>query len=522
MSSRTSYTLKNLIANGINVLLTVTLAFVVRTVFINVLGKEYLGITGLFNNIFSILALAELGIGSAIAYKLYKPLAEHDHQRTRVLMKFYKKAYQIISLVILVLGLLTMPFLNFIIKDDVRFVNIYIVYAIFLFQSISTYMFFAYKSTLIKADQREYVTVVIGYFVEIISSITQIIILIVFENYITYIASLIFFNIIKNILIARRVDKDYAYIKEKTTETLPKKELKEMFKDFRALFLYKANSVVLTATDNIIISTYIGLATVGLYSNYLLITTGLRRIINTFYNAVKASIGNLYATSDKEHTYFIFRVINIFTVILFGGASIGIYALSNTFIHYWIGKHYIISQTFSLLLALEFYLKGLQLLLSQFRTSMGLFQQAKYRPIFSMIINLVVSLILVQYIGVYGVIIGTIISSLSTYMWFDPIIIHKYGFNRKATKYFIQNIYYLLITFIAGYTSYYVISLITLERYYILFTKIIICVVITAIIYSVFLFRSKEAKYLLKIIKQIITSKRKAFKERRNLEEANE
>lgn len=502
--TRIRYTYKNFLANSFHVVLALVNSFAVRTVFIYTLGKEYLGISGLFGNILSLLTLAELGIGTAIAFKLYKPLAEKDKNRIAVLMNFYKSAYQVISAFIMVTGLLILPFLKYIIKDNVDFVNINLVFLIFLIQTASSYMFFAYKSTLIIADQRQYVVIRIGYKVETLSSLVQIVILVIFRNYIYYISSVVLFNLAKNLIIARRVDKDYSYIKHATKEKLSKYELKEMFKDFGSLFLYKINSVVIKATDNILISVFVGLATVGLYSNYLLITSALKKIIDTFYSAVKASIGNLHATSDVEHEYFIFNVINQLTALLFGGAAIGIVVISDTFIRVWIGDEYVISSLFALLLAIEFYLRGMQLFLSQFRTSMGLFQQAKLRPVFGMAINLIVSLVLVQYIGVYGVLIGTIVASLTTYMWFDPIIIHKYGFNMSSRNYFIRNLYYLFIVLISGFLSFCIVNIVQGESFIYLIVKIILYIIISGLTFMVFLIKTRETQYLLKKVAPIL------------------
>ena len=211
--SRIRNSFKNVFFNVTGQILTLILSFVTRTVLIKTLGIEYAGINGLISSIISMLSLTELGIGTAIIYNLYQPLAVHDEEKIRILMKFYKTAYRVISLVITVAGIIVMPFLPVIIKDDVSFVNIYLVFAFYLLQTVSSYMLFAYKSGLLKADQKEYIISQIGYIFTIITNIVQIFILIVFKDYIWYIASVVIFNLLKNIVVSVKVDQLYPYVK---------------------------------------------------------------------------------------------------------------------------------------------------------------------------------------------------------------------------------------------------------------------------------------------------------------------
>lgn len=458
--SRTKKSLKNIIYSMVSTLITMVLQFIIRTVFIKNLGAQYLGLNGLMTNIISMLSLAELGIGTALIFKLYQPLSNDNKQRVNQLMTFYKSAYQIVSLIILLGGILIIPFLKIIIKGDISFVNIYAVFFAFLFQAISSYLFFAYKSSLLIADQKEYVITELGLVVDVISSLIQLLVLVKFESYMLFLCVLIAGNITKNILIGIRVDREYGYVKYKSDSNLPKEELRSLFNDFKALFIYKINNIVVKSTDNIIISSFIGLITVGLYSNYLLITNSLFKIINPIFQSIKSSIGNLYAEKGEGETYRLFKIVNLLTVFFYGGASIGVFILSNKFITIWLGSDYVLSTLFSVLISVEFYIRGLQLFLGHFRNALGLFQQAKYRPIFSAIINLVLSLILIKPLGINGVIIGTIVSSLLTYMWYDPLIIHKYGFGIDATRFYLINSYYVMVLVVIGFSTYYISNLI--------------------------------------------------------------
>lgn len=496
--SRTKNSVRNVAYNIFNVALTIILMFGVRTVFIETLGVNYLGLNGVFQNIFQFMSLAELGIGSAISYRLYKPLNENDYRRISALMVFFKKAYNIISVLIIIIALGLLPFLNNLIGSDVPDVNIYVVYLIYISQTLSTYLFFAYKMTLLKADQREYIISKYGNYVVIFSSLSELAILYFFQSFIGYLLVVVFSNILKNLLVSRRVDRDYPYLFD-YDEQLDKEELKEMLKDFFASFLYKINGVVNKSTDNLVLSYFVGLSTVGLYSNYLLITGSLKKFLSPTLTSVKASLGSFIAQKSREESYQIFQMINILTTIMYGGASVGVFMLSNRFITLWIGEDFTLSTIFVILLALEFYFRGLQSFLVQIRNAMGLFQQLKYRPIASMVTNLVLSIGLVQFFGIEGVIFGTIASSLFTNMIFDPLIIHSSGFNIKANKYFIKNVYYLGLMVVSGTLSYLVTlnfsqSFLGLSYTFFSTSSIII------IVYSLGLFWIKEFRVLFKRI----------------------
>lgn len=431
-------------------LLTV-LNFVVRTVFIRELGVEYLGIGGLFANILQLLSLTELGMDTAINFKLYKPLAERDEHRVRVLMKFYKQAYRCIGLVIMLLGIALIPSLPYLIKDydnlAVLKIDASAVFVLYLLQSVSSYLFFAYKSSIIKTAQKSYYLNVVDYAVNIAQSAVQIAILIVLHDFMLYILTVVVFNVVRNFvnaLVAERMFK-YAFIKEK--DSISSEEVKGILKDCMALFVYKVNSVVLKATDNIVLSSFIGLAVVGLYSNYLLIYMTIKKFLNQLYSSVKASLGNMYATSTVDRFYFMFEVMNYVTVVLYGTACVGIGVCANELIEVWLGAGFTIPQPFPMLIGLELLFAGLKTNLGQIRNVTGAFRQMWYRPVAGIIINLVVSVIGVKIWGIFGVIAGTITSDLLTNFMVDPIVIHKYSFGgyRSAGYYYQKNVVYLLV-----------------------------------------------------------------------------
>ena len=450
-SSRTRNSALNLITSIGGQLLVTVLHFVTRTVFVNTLGASYLGIGGLFTNILSMLSLTELGVATAIAFKLYQPLANNDEKRVRVLMKFYKQAYRVIGIAIMVLGLCLIPTLPFLIKDyeslEVLGINAVLVFILYLLQSVSSYLFFAYRSAIMRANQKKYILDIADYAVTIMTSVTQIMILIFLKDFVIYTASVIVFNIIKNIINAIISQKRYPefFIHEK--DSISKEEVFGLIKDCGALFLYKINAVVIKATDNLILSTFWGLVLVGKYSNYLLIYRTIVSILKRVYEAIRASMGNLFATESVEKQYSFFKIVNFMSVVLFGTAGVGVAVCANELIQVWLGEKYVVDSVLPVLIGAELLLAGIILNLTQIRSVSGVFRQMWYRPLLGILVNLGVSIALVQVWGISGVVVGTIATYFFTNFLIDPILIHKYSFNnyKPVSEYYKKSFLYIFI-----------------------------------------------------------------------------
>ena len=509
--SRTQNTILNLMSGFVGEIIIYGLNFVSRTVFIQTLGKEYLGIGGLFSNILSLLCLADLGIGTALNYRLYKPLKENNENRLHILMTFYKKVYRIIGLGILGLGICVIPFLQYVIKDFEKFARLglsaTLVFGLYLLQSVSTYWFFAYKSAIVKADQREYSLNLIGYIGAFLTAIVQIVVLVTTRNYMIYIASVILMNILQNYMYARIADKYYPFLKEKNLETLTKQEKKQIFKDCGAISIFEISSVVLKATDNLVLASFIGLDIVGLYSNYLMIYNALKKIIKRIVRSAQASLGNLFTSVSCEVQYDFFKMMNLTITLICGTAAVCVAVLSDEFITVWIGKEFVIAMPFSTLIGIELYTIGLKLHLEQIRNVLGLFQQMKIRPIISVVLNVIISVACVQNHGIYGVLIGTLISEWATTLVIDPYIIYKKGFKgyRSCLSYYLRNtIYVLELTFI-GSVNWYFCNHVLLDRGWISFlVHSVVCVCSTIVFIIIINIKSREMRDLLARVQRVL------------------
>lgn len=449
-NSRTKNSFLNLLTGFAGQTLSILLGFAVRTIFIQTLGVNYLGIGGLFSNILQLLSLTQLGVDAAINFRLYKPLAEKDEKRVRVLMKFYKHVYWIIGGIIFLLGMALIPTLPYLIKDydNLRLLRIDAVgvFLLYLLQSVSTYVFFAYWTSLVQTAQKSYIINIIDYFVKIAQSVAQIIVLLWLENFMVFVATVVVFNLIRNAINAIIAKRLFAYAFESTHDRISTTEVIDILKDTLALFVYKINSVVLKGTDNIVLSSFVGLTIVGLYANYYLFYIAIQNLLSQIYSSIKASYGNLFTTQSIERSYFMFETLTFLTVLLYGTAMVGLTICSDEFVYLWIGEEFVIPQPFSLLIGIELLIYGLKLNLNLVRNTTGAFKQMWYRPLISIVVNIIISIALVQYIGICGVIIGTIAADLVNLM-IDPKVIHKYVFkNIKSEMYYYRRlIEYLLI-----------------------------------------------------------------------------
>lgn len=501
--SRTENSIINSAMSIVTQVLTVVLNFAVKTVFIKMLSDEYLGVNGLFTNIITMLSLADLGIGIAIPYSLYKPLAKKDEHKINVLMNFYKKVYTIIGIAVLLIGLSLTPFLGLIIKDIPKNVpHLSLIYILFVIHSASSY-FFVYKKFLIDSDQKGYITSRIIFTFSTLLSIIQIILLVTTKNYILFLLSSIILVIIQNIYISSKANKLYPFIKNKTDEKLEKEDMEGIKKNVSSLFIYKVGTVIMNGTDNIIISKFIGLIIVGFYSNYVLIINSITTVLNQIFNAITSSIGNLVVTTNKKRSKEVYDNLNFANFWLYALFGVCIIVLINPFINIWIGKKYVMGFSIVFLLVLNFYVLGMQSVTNSFRNAYGLFWIAKYRPIIMVIINIVISVVLVQLIGIEGVLIGTLISRLVTTAWLDPYIVHKYGFEISPKSYYVDYLKYLVIFIAISIILNYFVSMIAINNIFILILIAILVVISVNVILVLLFFKTSEFNYFYDKIKKI-------------------
>lgn len=488
------------------------LAFFSRTIFIGVLGKSYLGVNGLLSNILSMLSLAELGVGTAINFSLYKPIAEKDDDKISLFMGFYKRAYRWIGVVVFSIGLILMIFLDLIVKDPGDVKNLKLIFLIYLVNTSYSYLM-SYKNTLLSADQKDYVLTSVNIIFGTITTITQILSLLIFKNYIVYLLNNMAILFIQRLYINNIITNMYPVLKKRIIEKLPKEDFRAVVKNIKAVMFHKIGDYCINGTDNIVISAFISVSVVGLYSNYFMIITMINGIILLFFNSITASFGNLIATESNEKKIEVFEIINFIAFWLFGFATICFYSLLNPFIELWLGSEFLISDNVLIIVLLNYYLTGMRVPIYTVKAAAGIYDEDKYTPIIQSIINLALSVILVQRWGLAGVFAGTLISSIVLPCWQRPYIVCKYALNTSPKRYFVRYLQYLSVIIITTVIVSKVLSVFFLKDKVVYFiAKMFICLIIPNTIFLLLFRSAKEFKYLLNVADNIFGGRLKWIK----------
>lgn len=498
MKNRTQHTIENTEASIVAQIFNIVTSFVLRTIFIRVLGIQYAGVSGLFTSILTALSLAELGIGSAITFSLYKPISEKDIKRISQYMNFYKNAYRLVAMFILIGGSCIIPFLGTIVKEvpDID-ESIVLIYFLFLINSVISYLF-VYKSVLLTANQEDYKISLLDMLINIGGTILKSILIFIFHNYILYLLVNIGLTITRNAIISLCADKEFKEIKNYNDEKLSLKERKRLYQDIGALAMYSVAGVVLGATDNIIISVFINTSMVGIIANYKLIASSIDTFLNKFYSAVTPSIGNLAAENGSgEVQYSIFNKANFLGFWLTCFCTTSLFVLMDSFIGtIWLGKEFILPGI-SIALVIDFYVTNMVRPIAAFRTANGLFIQGKWRPIIMAVINIILSILFAKVLGVIGVILATSLSRIVTQVWFDPWLVYRKVFKISFRVYWISYFKYVLITFLSCIITNYFSSIFVLKNPFLLFgIKMLFCLIIPNVIIYLLFRKTEEMKYL--------------------------
>lgn len=420
--------------------------FATRTVIIKVLTIEYVGLSGLFSNVLTMLSLAELGIGEAIVFSLYAPIASGEHRVISSIMKFYQKVYIFVGIFIAVVGYALTPYIGFFIKDMPENIpDLDLIYLLFVANSAISY-FFSYKATFITANQNNYLVVLNEGINEIIMVITQIAALIVTRNYIIYLVIGVTFVFIRNVTVTLIANHRYPYLKNRSAEKIPKDIFNSIKKNTGAMVLHKVGSIVVFATDNLILSKFVGLVSVGLYTNYCVITNAVTVFINKLFTGIAASVGNLAVEENTDKQESIFKNMVFLNFWLYVFSCCCLFNLLNPFIKVlWLGEDFLFDKVTVLCIVIKLYITGMRSSVQTFKNAKGLYWQNKFMPIGESAINIAASVVLVKHMGVAGVLIGTIISSVLTCVWIEPRVLYKYGFNKSPKIYYAIYVKYLFV-----------------------------------------------------------------------------
>lgn len=494
---------RNIIFGYIGNLTTQLLGFVLRTIFISHLGQTLNGVNALYTGILSVLSMAELGIGTALNYSLYKPVIHKDYEKIKSYMLLYKKAYRIIGLVVAVIGLAIAPFLPYLVKQPkgVSLRDLTLYYLIFLFNTVSSY-FVAYKYSLVNAEQKNYIQTNIITVTKMITVSLQIVVILATGNFYAYLLTAAAVELLQKIFVSQYLNRMYPYLREKDIRPLSKDEVGEVVRKTKALVLHKVGDVARLQTDAMIISAFINVTLSGIVDNYNLVISSVSNFVNIIFNSVLSSFGNLIATESRQKQYEIFKVYRFFACWIYGFAATGFLLLLSPLILLWLGTENVLPAAAVTCILVDFYFKGERIVLSNFKTAAGVFEQDKYLALIQGVVNLIISIVLVQKIGLAGVYIGTILSGLIANVT-KPVIIYKVCFDKHSADYFVDSVKFLLVMGVTLAVLYGIRSLVMTEITILSFAVmfVIICVVFQGVFLLVF-GRTKEFQYLWGIVRR--------------------
>lgn len=444
MSSRTQKSVRNIAFSICYQLTTLLSNFYIKTVLIKELGIQYAGVSALFTDILTILSVAELGFGTAISYALYRPLYEKDDTQIAKLMRLYQKIYRVIFSVVVAAGIVCLIFLKYIVNDvpDIK-EDIHIIFIFFVLKTAVSYLF-VYKATLIEANQEKHIVSSIGIVFCILTTIAEALAIAVFKSYIGYLAVMVTMVIVQNVTISAVADHRYPMLKSKNRENLSAVERKEIFKNVRALAIYKISGAFQRGVDSVIISAMLGTSLVGFLSYYKMIVNHVDSLFGQVFEAIKPSVGNLAASESGERQYTVFKKMCFLSFVIGNFIAVSLVTLLNPFITLWLGNEYLLGMDVVIMLVADIYIITMVRPYESFRNANALFVQGKYRPAVMVVLNIVLSITFAGKWGVSGILFATVVARLLTHVWYDPWLIYRQVFHEPFLQYIKMKTLYLL------------------------------------------------------------------------------
>lgn len=486
----------------VSYIVNVLLSFATRTVFIQYLAAEYLGVNGLFSNILSLLSLAELGAGGAFVSLLYKPLAEKKTNDICMVMASFRKAYRAIAVAIGVIGFSLTPFLDTIVGEN-SIKELDLIYVLYICNSVVGYLC-ASEKALIQADQKSYIVTKFSQIAAIVQYALQILFLVLTRNFIVFLLIQILCAAGGNLYIAYQAKRLYPDLNDKPGK-LPAEMKKDIIEKIKGGFCTHFGYVIASGTDSIVISHYLGLTILGIYSNYLMVIGIIQKFVLMIFDAARASASNFVVSMNENDNYQFFKRMNFFIMILMGFICTNLTVLFNPFIRIWIGEEYVMEFPQVFLAVVVYFVgwHGMKLPMTLFREATGLYYRDRYFALLEGVSNVCISIVLVGKMGLYGVFWGTIISSFIT--TFSGIyLIFKHIFRKPIYLYYVDTAKYVLIDLAIGLVCAVICRMLSVTNLMQFLINAVICVVVSAALYLLIFFRTEEFRYFYSLLKDLL------------------
>lgn len=445
-NTRTAYVKKNIFYGYLSTIISSVFSIICRTIFVYALGASYLGVSGLFTNILGVLSFTELGIGSAVVFALYKPIANKDKEKVKSLLALYKQAYRVIALIVTLIGIVIIPFLKYLVNTDISITEIRIYYCVFLFNTVSSY-FVTYKTSYVTSLQKEYIVTNTATIGMIITNVAQIILLLFGGNYLEYLLAAALIGLIQKIATVLYLNKKFPILVEESVKPLDEKTKKSIWKNVKALIIHKIGDVSVNQTDNIIISAFISTTAVGILSNYTTLNTLVSTFTNKFFASFTASFGNMLAKENIDKQRKIFDIYDLLGFWIYGFVLIAFVTLAQPFISLWLGKKLLLDNLTMILYFISLYFAGMTFIPYNFKIAAGRFDEDKWVAFVQAITNLIVSIVAIKIMGLPGIFVGTIVSRMVVVI-VRPYIVFKYVLKKSTKEYYIRLFIRTMIAFL--------------------------------------------------------------------------
>lgn len=503
MKTRNSF--YNSLAGLLYYFITILLGIVNRKAVIAFLGIEYQGINSLFGNILSMLSIAELGIGTAIIYHLYCPLSEGNLQAVKSLMNFYRKCYYAIAMAVLIFGLLVIPFLNMFIQGYTLLYPLWFLYIWFLADVVLSYLF-TFKRSILIADQKNYLVLLCDLLYQFFSKIGQIVVLFCTRDFICYLAVMVISRLAENFLINGLANRKYPFLKGNDSISLEKEILDDIKQKVKGAAFHKIGGFIVLGTDNILISKFFGLMTVGIYSNYSLIINSIKNICNQIMSATTASVGHMLAEHNEEKSRSIFKEMQILNVFIHHCDGVGIYCVATPLVSLLFGKEYIVSEFTLFVLACNFFIQGMRCVFGIFKDAAGILYEDRFIPLIESAVNIAASIILLKRYGLAGIFMGTILSSMILFGYTYPFLVVKRVLKGNVKVYFCEQIWLVVLNLGSLVSAKWMCGLAVMESLMLqILWNCVISVVVAFLIYFLgYAIWKKETKLLLYKLKSLL------------------
>ena len=478
--------------------------FVIRTILIYYLGSEYAGLSSLFTSILRVLNMAELGFAGAVAFSLYKPVADEDTEKICALLAFYRKLYYTVGCIVMIIGIALIPYLKYLVKGDCPAdINLKTLYLIYLIDTAASYFLFSYKNVILNVYQRVDIVSNISTVLHICVYAIQIVILVLFKNYYAFIVLEIAYTVLNNLFVARYVS--YMYPQYKCKGRLSKKETWSIIKNVYGMLLFKICSVTRNSLDNIFISAFMGLNAVAVYGNYYYVFSALSNIQAVIMDSMKGAIGNRIAVDTPERNHHDMLVFMFIYAWFSGWCSICMLCLYQPFIQLWVGEEMLLDIPFMAMFCIYFYVSSMGAIRFLYHQSAGLFWQWRYWTVAETFVNVVGNYILVQVLGIFGIIMATVISLVTVDFVFSTFIVYKFYFkNNKIWVYFRDHLIYIAMTVLVAVVTYVLCSLTPEFGVIAIVTRLIICIIVPNCLYLLVYFKLPVFKEAVGIGKRVL------------------